>query len=326
MGSDPRGGIARSGASGSYTYEVRANMGEKPVNYVSWYDAVRFCNWLHNGQPGGAQDSTTTEDGAYTLTGPSSIRAGTDPDHGVDGRNAGAKYHLPGDDEWYKAAYHQPASQGGDADDYWLYPTASNSAPTIATADATGNVNNDTENIANYERGADWDDQDGNLTTVGSGGPGSASYYGAFDMGGNASEWYELMTLPFLGYRGQRGGSALHLTGPSSLQSLNRIFEDPTWDRSNSTGFRVAGVPAVLEAPFAITEIDLSADKNTVTLTWTSTPGQSYTVKVSTDLTNWDTGLDASVEASEGDTTSEVFSIGGRVSDDGGIFFRVEIK
>jgi len=30
------------------------------------------------------------------------------------------------DDEWYKAAYNQPAAQGGDSDDWWLYPTASN--------------------------------------------------------------------------------------------------------------------------------------------------------------------------------------------------------
>jgi hypothetical protein len=37
------------------------------VNHVSWYDAVRFANWLHNGQPTGAQDNTTTEGGAYTL-------------------------------------------------------------------------------------------------------------------------------------------------------------------------------------------------------------------------------------------------------------------
>jgi formylglycine-generating enzyme required for sulfatase activity len=49
MGSDPRGGITRSGTSGSYTYGVRTNMGDKPVIYVNWFDAARVSNWLMNG-------------------------------------------------------------------------------------------------------------------------------------------------------------------------------------------------------------------------------------------------------------------------------------
>ena len=43
MGSNARGGITRSGASGSYTYAVKSNMGDKPVNYVSWFDAGTGC-------------------------------------------------------------------------------------------------------------------------------------------------------------------------------------------------------------------------------------------------------------------------------------------
>jgi hypothetical protein len=42
---------------------------DRPVNYVSWGDAARFCNWLHNGRPTGAQGLTTTEDGSYFLDG-----------------------------------------------------------------------------------------------------------------------------------------------------------------------------------------------------------------------------------------------------------------
>jgi len=65
-------GIARSGSSGSYAYSVDPAFVNRPVNYVSWGDSARFANWLHNGQPMGAQDLTTTEDGAYYLNGATS--------------------------------------------------------------------------------------------------------------------------------------------------------------------------------------------------------------------------------------------------------------
>jgi len=37
-----------------------SNWENRPVNFVSWGDAARFANWLHNGQPTGLQDATTT--------------------------------------------------------------------------------------------------------------------------------------------------------------------------------------------------------------------------------------------------------------------------
>ena len=184
-------------------------MGNKPVNWVSWYDQVRFCNWLHNGQPSGLQDGSTTEDGAYTLAGATSIGTGSDPTHGANGRNAGALFWLPSENEWYKAAYYDPrddASGGPIGDDnYWFYPTRNDPPPTIATADLYGNIDNDTTNIANYAEGTDWNGQNGNVTTVGSGGPGSASFYGAFDMGGNVGEWTEQIYGAFT--RTLRGGN-----------------------------------------------------------------------------------------------------------------------
>jgi hypothetical protein len=64
MGSTGFGGISRNGGSGSYTYSVIAGREDKPVNYVSYFDALRFANWLNNGQGGG-----DTETGAYTLLG-----------------------------------------------------------------------------------------------------------------------------------------------------------------------------------------------------------------------------------------------------------------
>ena len=64
MGSDARGGITQSGVSPNFSYAPKTNMANKPVNYVSWYDSIRFANWLHNGQGSG-----DTENGSYTLLG-----------------------------------------------------------------------------------------------------------------------------------------------------------------------------------------------------------------------------------------------------------------
>ena len=99
MGGSTHGGITQSGSPGSYTYGLKAGMGNKPVVFVSFWDSLRFANWLHNGQPTGAQDTTTTEDGAYTLDGY------TGDDGSWIERNYGATIFLPSEDEWYKAAY-----------------------------------------------------------------------------------------------------------------------------------------------------------------------------------------------------------------------------
>ena len=69
MATDPAiAGIARGGAPGSYSYNVIGSP-NKPITYVSWGDAARFSNWLHNGQPTGPQNASTTENGAYPLNG-----------------------------------------------------------------------------------------------------------------------------------------------------------------------------------------------------------------------------------------------------------------
>ena len=64
MASNTNGGITQSGANGSYVYAAKTNMGSKPVVWVNWSDAVRFTNWLSNGQGSG-----DTETGAYKILG-----------------------------------------------------------------------------------------------------------------------------------------------------------------------------------------------------------------------------------------------------------------
>ena len=173
-------------------------MGNKPVNFVSFFDAMRFVNWLHHGQPSGAQDASTTEDGVYAISSGLS-----------ETRSVGAHFFIPTANEWYKAAYHDPRTEaegGPPGDDlYWLYPTASDSAPTVAEANTIGDISNPGVNVANYDNGAVWNGQDGNVTTVGSAGPLSESFYGTSDQGGNVWEWNETLVSAFS--RGLRGGS-----------------------------------------------------------------------------------------------------------------------
>jgi formylglycine-generating enzyme len=190
MGTDPRGGISRAGVAGSYSYSTRKAMADKPVNFVTWYDCIRFANWMHNRMPSGAQGPATTEDGAYTIT-------GNGPAWTVGARNAVARVWLPNQNEWYKAAYYDPARNNG-AGGYWLYPMQADTPPSVAdgSADAIGALRFLSLNIANINFVADWNGMNGNVTTVGSGGPGSMSAYGAADMGGNVWEWLETVLGP----------------------------------------------------------------------------------------------------------------------------------
>ena len=74
---------------------------------------------------------------------------------------------------------------------------------------------------------------------------------------------------------------------------------------------------------FDITEIDYSAAENEVTLTWDSREGETYAVKYSTDLVDWEADLDDGVDADPGDSTTRSFGIA-EIDEDGEIFFRVE--
>jgi formylglycine-generating enzyme len=97
---------------------------------------------MHNGQPTGPQDSSTTEDGAYALNGATTIE-----ELGAVRRNANARWFIPSESEWYKAAYYQPASEGGDLDGYWAYPVRTNSEP---YADQPPGATPDNTRVANF--------------------------------------------------------------------------------------------------------------------------------------------------------------------------------
>ena len=210
------GGIARSGDAGSYEYDAIAGREQMPVVFVSFYDALRFANWLHNGQLAGAQDATTTEDGAYTIT-PQGIA-----DNSIT-RNADATIFLPNEDEWYKAAYHD--ALGLKATDYFDYPAGSDVRTTCSLP--TGAANR-----------ANCENQVGDLAVVGSY-SGSSSPWGAFDQGGNVWEWSDAISASGEG-REIRGGAFGDSAGAFAV--THQASDLPS-NESVVEGFRLASIP-----------------------------------------------------------------------------------
>jgi formylglycine-generating enzyme required for sulfatase activity len=244
MGLNPMGGITQSGSSGSFTYAVKPGRGNQPANFVGWYDSVRFANWMHNGQGSG-----DTETGAYTLLGGTPT-----PSNAINiTRNPGAKVFLPSHNEWYKAAYYQPAAAGGDADSYWRQPTGTNTPVHSDQPPGDSSIQNNVGNIARddglangYDDGyavtgsSFFDDTftQNYLTDVGAYAA-TSNYYGTFDQAGNVWEWNDtLFDGAFRGLRG--GGFTSNYTNAAS--DLGFFYDDPTGGQS-MYGIRLASIP-----------------------------------------------------------------------------------
>jgi len=233
-------GISRTGGSGSYAYSVLGSA-NRPITYVSWWDSARFSNWMANGQPTGAQTSTTTENGAYNVNGATTGNAvaknATNPN-----TSAAPTFFIPNQNEWYKAAYYSPSLNSGSSG-YYAYATQSNTAP--------GNVVGILVNQANYNNGVFSVTQSGSygnnqnyLTDVGAF-SGSGSFYGTFDQSGNVYQWNDLDGAPGSS-RGLRGGDWYN--GAFNVSSSNSSSLDPSHGNYD-VGFRLAspvsGVPEI---------------------------------------------------------------------------------
>jgi len=211
--------IDRQGEAGAFRYPPQPGREREPVMQVKFLDAMRFANWVHHG--GGTGD---TETGAYDLS----------RDAGLATRETGATVWIPNEDEWYKAAYHQPGDAGGPPGNYWHYPTRSDSPPTL------GKPGDAAPNLANFLADTTPQPNGGvlrgfqDVMKAGSF-PGAASYHGTLDQAGNAWEWIEATVLDT--QRVIRGGSMCG--SHEKLLSKVRTNASPS-RRYPDTGFRLA--------------------------------------------------------------------------------------
>ena len=160
------GGIARSGESGNYSYSAIEGKENHPVNFVSYWDALRFCNWVTTG--------TTSETGIYNgiVVWPSgNIRSNEAWESGG--------VAIANENEWYKAAYYSGSeNEAGDQGSYWTYATQSNDLPE-RLVDATYGWERDTD-----------DQPAATLTDVGTH-DSQPSFFGTYDQTGNVRELIE---------------------------------------------------------------------------------------------------------------------------------------
>ncbi len=200
--------IRQSGAAGAYTYSVDSGYENRPVNFVSWYDAARYTNWLTTGD---------TESGAYQFDNGSFV--GVNRLQAVFQSEEGFIYVIPSLDEWYKAAYHNNVGMSGT--DYFNYPTGTDVEP--------GNDLPDTGNNANLLN---------NRTTPVGEFVNSPSPYGTFDQLGNVAEWTEAFN-PIEGSYGYIG-TAFSDDAAAGHARVGACFTSGG-DEWHFIGFRVAG-------------------------------------------------------------------------------------
>lgn len=228
------GGIDRAEKNGHYIYKVKDNYERKPVTYIHYCDLVRYVNWLHYGCPNtGKSVLGTTEgsvnQGAYNTSDFEDVRSGKKTVYANWGkRNIGAKYWIPSEDEWYKAAYYDPTKIG--VRKYHDYPTRTSDVPTHSQANYLigDSILNSETFVVDVDCFAD-----------------ASSYFGTQQQGGNVWEWTENWQYGSVGVRGLRGGSwsytayglnAINMD-PGGLDDFNYVFGGRICKSINETGW-----------------------------------------------------------------------------------------
>jgi len=214
---------ANSQAQIGITLDNVVSSPNRPATGITWNEAARFVNYINTnkGFPPAYKFSGTNPT--------SNIQAWVSTDAGYDSgnpfRNKNAKFFLPRNSEWHKAAYYNPSGYN-----YYTYATGSNIKPSAVASGTNAGT-------AVYSQG--WN---GPADVENSGG---SSPYGTKGQGGNVEEWLEdafytpgpLNNNDPLKNRGVRGD---HFKDSGSVMNSDYCTGWSPSSESQLRGFRIA--------------------------------------------------------------------------------------
>ena len=214
--------VSKANTAGSLGITYTSRTADMPATSVSWNEAARFVNWLNVSSGSVAAYKFSIQPGGVGYGANTNIALWASGEAGYNAanpfRNSNAKYFLPSENEWYKAAYYS-----GTGSTYYNYATGSDTAPRA---------------VASGTSGAVYNSQSGPSDITSAGG---LSPYGTMGQGGNAWEWMETnysgtndVSGSARGWRGGYWGSIY-----PSLASSGRDSNVPSFGSFN-IGFRVA--------------------------------------------------------------------------------------
>lgn len=232
IGDGPVGGYepdpTYSGPGRRYRLASVPDAGRLPVYGISWLNAARYCNWLHNDKGiGAAPGLAALGTGAYDTT-----TFGTAPGGGRTdalARLPGARFFIPNLDEWMKAMYFDPAAGGGAG--AWRSQPGSTDTPLVAgpigAPGAQTNAGLVSAPASSLVLG-------GYVATV--------SPWGLWDASGGASEWLEDVDDPQDRlYRLYAGSSAFDpFTNPQLLDTIGGVGASLAAGETSYIGLRLA--------------------------------------------------------------------------------------
>ena len=125
--------ITKASNSGLANVTAGGWSNNQPAATISWYEAAAFVNFL-NTNSGKTAAYNLTFSAGWSMTPQNPTNAWTLGGTNLY-RNKNAYYFLPSENEWYKAAYYNPAGSN-----YFLYPTASSSAPSSVASGTNPNT------------------------------------------------------------------------------------------------------------------------------------------------------------------------------------------
>ncbi len=158
-----------AGALGITMYDMSTRGGNgdnKPAVGITWHEAAKFVNWL-NTATGSPTAYKIDQHGNFQMWSPADLGYNSQNQF----RNSLAKFFIPSNSEWYKAAFGSPSGQ------FYFYATGSDSIPTaVRSGTSAGSA---VYNQLISAGPADISDA-GGLTA-----------YDVMAMGGNVWEWTE---------------------------------------------------------------------------------------------------------------------------------------